>query len=94
MVSTSISGPDLSLNVKSSPLRSLHFAAKFNHQTFSSLIISNGNKRYQWKKKFHPSTKPSGKTVIISVGLGGIGYEVARGLADAGANVRLLHAHP
>ena len=30
----------------------------------------------------------NGKTIIISGGTGGIGYEVARGLAEAGANVR------
>jgi sorbose reductase len=33
-----------------------------------------------------------GKTVIISGGSGGIGYEVARGLAEAGANVTSLLA--
>lgn len=30
-----------------------------------------------------------GRTVIITGGAGAIGYEVARGLAEAGANVRL-----
>lgn len=30
-----------------------------------------------------------GRTVIITGGAGGIGYEIARGLAEAGANVRL-----
>jgi sorbose reductase len=33
------------------------------------------------------SFRLDGKTVIISGGSGGIGYEVARGLAEAGANV-------
>lgn len=33
-----------------------------------------------------------GKTIILTGGAGGIGYEVARGLAEAGANVR-AHTH-
>jgi predicted Rossmann-fold nucleotide-binding protein len=41
--------------------------------------------------------KMTGKTVIITGGSGGIGYEIARGLAEAGANVcsphLLLTAH-
>lgn len=31
-----------------------------------------------------------GRTVIITGGAGGIGYEIGRGLAEAGANVRIL----
>lgn len=33
------------------------------------------------------SFRMDGKTVIITGGSGGIGYEVGRGLAEAGANV-------
>lgn len=32
-----------------------------------------------------------GRTVIITGGAGGIGYEIARGLAEAGANVSQLN---
>jgi sorbose reductase len=34
-----------------------------------------------------------GRTIIITGGAGGIGYEIARGLAEAGANVRLPQSH-
>lgn len=40
------------------------------------------------------SLRLDGRTVIITGGCGGIGYEVARGLAEAGANVSLLPIHP
>lgn len=33
------------------------------------------------------SFRIDGRTVIITGGCGGIGYEIARGLAEAGANV-------
>jgi len=38
------------------------------------------------------SFRLDGRTVIISGGSGGIGYEVARGLAEAGANVSLIRS--
>jgi len=40
------------------------------------------------------SFRLDGRTVIISGGSGGIGYEVARGLAEAGANVSFPLAFP
>ena len=36
------------------------------------------------------SLRLDGRTVIITGGCGGIGYEIARGLAEAGANVRIF----
>ncbi len=36
------------------------------------------------------SLRLDGRTAIITGGAGGIGYEIARGLAEAGANVRKL----
>jgi hypothetical protein len=40
------------------------------------------------------SLRLDGRTVIITGGCGGIGYEVARGLAEAGANVCPPLIHP
>lgn len=59
--------------------------------------ISNGNGRQSIRNPNPPiedsvfnSLRLDGRTVIITGGCGGIGYEVARGLAEAGANVGLL----
>lgn len=40
------------------------------------------------------SLRLDGRTAIITGGTGGIGYEVARGLAEAGANVSALSSYP
>ena len=37
------------------------------------------------------SFRLDGRTVIVTGGCGGIGYEVSRGLAEAGANVSIVY---
>jgi hypothetical protein len=58
-------------------------------------MVSNGNGTQNSIRAPNPPVEESifksfhldGRTVIISSGSGGIGYEVARGLAEAGANM-------
>ena len=57
-----------------------------NNEADGRMSIRNPNPPI--KDSIFKSLRLDGRTVIITGGCGGIGYEIARGLAEAGANVR------
>lgn len=68
----------------------------FQAASYSHILIMSQQQSIRWPNPTLPDSvfqmfNMQGKVVIITGGTGGIGYSVARGLAEAGANIALWY---